>query len=75
MVLFLKLLVVWLSFDVVVIASGLYLVRAIKPKFPNWWRQVVADDRPTIKAIQFDRAETGWTPAEALPYGLSSKHS
>jgi hypothetical protein len=75
MVWFLKLLVVWLSFDVVVIASGLYLVRAIKPKFPNWWRQVVVDDRPTSNAIQFDGAESGWTPREVLPYGLSSKHS
>ncbi|MCL4300398.1 MAG: hypothetical protein KJ077_31980 [Anaerolineae bacterium] len=72
---FLKLLVVWLSFDVVVIASGLYLVRAIKPSFPNWWRQVVAEERPSAKVIQFDGVESGWTPVEALPYGLSSKHS
>ncbi|MBE7551285.1 MAG: hypothetical protein HS126_09460 [Anaerolineales bacterium] len=72
---FLKLLVVWLSVDVVVIASGLYLIRVIKPRFPNWWRQAVADERPSVKVIQFDRAESGWTPVEALPYELSSKHS
>ncbi|GIK41743.1 MAG: hypothetical protein BroJett011_55760 [Chloroflexota bacterium] len=75
MVWFLKLLVIWLSFDVVVIASGWYLVRAIKPKFPNWWRQAVADERPSVKVIQFDRTESGWNPVEALPYGLPSKHS
>jgi hypothetical protein len=75
MIWFLKILLLWLSFDVVVIASALYLVRVIRPKFPNWWRQVVVDDKPSVEAIQFDREESGWTPVEVLSYGSSSKHS
>jgi hypothetical protein len=75
MIWFLKFLIVWLSFDVVVIASALYLVRVIKPKFPNWWRRVVADDRPSVKVVQFDRVESDWTAVEVLSYGPSSKHS
>jgi hypothetical protein len=62
---FLELIVAWLSFDVVVIASALYLIKAIKPNFPQGWRQVVADDRPSIKGIPLDRMEAGGPLLEA----------
>jgi hypothetical protein len=36
--------VIWFGFDVLVIATTWYLVGTIKPHFPNWWRQVVAEE-------------------------------
>jgi hypothetical protein len=40
----LKFGVIWFGFDVLVIATAWYLVGTIKPHFPNWWRQVVANE-------------------------------
>jgi hypothetical protein len=42
----LKFLLIWLSIDVVIIATGWYAVTVIKPYFPNWWRRAVVDDAP-----------------------------
>lgn len=41
----LKIIVVWLSIDVVFLATVWYAVVAIKPCCLNWWRQVIVDDR------------------------------
>jgi hypothetical protein len=46
MVWLLKLLVIWFSIDVVVIATGWYALKVIRRQFPNWWRQVIVDDMP-----------------------------
>ena len=37
----LQLLIIWLSIDGVVIATGWYVV-TLKPYFPNWWERVIA---------------------------------
>lgn len=42
----LELLAIWLSFDVVVFATGWYAVKTIKPSFPNWWRRHIVDYGP-----------------------------
>ena len=44
----LKLIVIWFSIDVVIIATGWYAVNVIKPHFPNWWRRVIVDVEPKI---------------------------
>jgi hypothetical protein len=45
----LKLVVIWISIDIVTIATGWYAINVIKPRFPNWWRQVIiADADPEI---------------------------
>ena len=38
--------VIWLSIDIIVIATGWYLVSTIKPRCPEWWRRVVVDEEP-----------------------------
>ena len=40
----LKVVVIWLSIDILIIATGWYAATVIKPNFPNWWRRVVVDD-------------------------------
>ena len=45
----LKLAAVWFCADVVVIATGWYLVKVIKPYFPGWWKQTVVDDGPEVE--------------------------
>ncbi|MBN1220860.1 MAG: hypothetical protein JXM69_18200 [Anaerolineae bacterium] len=41
-----KVFIVWLCVDLVVIVVGLFLKIVIKPRYPNWWRQVMADYDP-----------------------------
>jgi hypothetical protein len=41
----LRIIVVWLSIDIVIFATVWYAVVTIKPYYPNWWRQMVVDDR------------------------------
>ncbi|MCL4304244.1 MAG: hypothetical protein KJ077_51655 [Anaerolineae bacterium] len=41
-------LVIWLSFDIVVFATGWYAVKTIKPSFPNWWKRHIADYGPNF---------------------------
>ncbi|MCK6627249.1 MAG: hypothetical protein L6R45_18995 [Anaerolineae bacterium] len=37
----LQLIFIWLSIDLIVIATGWYIV-TLKQYFPNWWEQVIA---------------------------------
>ena len=39
----LKLAIIWLCIDTIIIATGWYLIAAIRPRFPNWWRRVIVD--------------------------------
>jgi hypothetical protein len=45
---FLQLIVIWLSIDILVIATGWYAVTTIKTYFPNWWKRTIADIEPEI---------------------------
>jgi hypothetical protein len=45
----LKLVVIWFSLDVVLIATGWYAISTIKIQFPNWWRRVICDKGPEIE--------------------------
>lgn len=38
--------VIWLSIDIIIFATGWYLVTTIKPRYPEWWRRVVVDEKP-----------------------------
>ncbi|NJN97534.1 MAG: hypothetical protein HC875_27360 [Anaerolineales bacterium] len=60
----LKLILIWLSFDVVVMATGWYLATTIRPYFPNWWRRVIADDCPGQRELPLEPAETPLTLVE-----------
>jgi hypothetical protein len=42
----LKTVVVWLSVDVIIIASAWYGTTTIKPLYPTWWKRVIVDDAP-----------------------------
>lgn len=44
----LKLLIIWVSTDVVAIATYWYATSVIKVQFPNWWERVICDDYPLI---------------------------
>lgn len=41
MVWWLQLIVIWLSIDLIVIATGWYIA-TLKQYFPQWWEQVIA---------------------------------
>lgn len=41
MVWWLQLILIWLSIDLIIIATGWYIV-TLKQYFPNWWEQVIA---------------------------------
>ena len=41
-----KITMIWLSLDVIIFATCWYGVVVIKPRWPGWWKQVVADIDP-----------------------------
>ena len=53
----LQFLLIWLSVDIVVIATGWYSVTTLKPNFPNWWKRVIADMEPNY-ALELQTVET-----------------
>lgn len=46
-------LIVWLSLDGLIIATGWFAVATIKPRWPEWWRRVVADELPVAGSRWF----------------------
>ncbi|MFN8453511.1 MAG: hypothetical protein U0401_02390 [Anaerolineae bacterium] len=42
----LQIITIWISLDIVLVATAWYAVKTIKPLFPNWWKQVVIDIEP-----------------------------
>lgn len=42
----LNIIILWLSLDIIILATAWYLVTTIKPRYPNWWRQMIVDDEP-----------------------------
>jgi hypothetical protein len=67
MELLLRLTVAWLSISIVVISTCWYAVTIIKPRFPNWWKQVVVDDDPFYAASMPPVKTTGsHTPATSI---------
>ena len=49
----LKFVAVWLIIDAVIIAAGWYCIAIIKPRYPDWWRRVIADKVPTDQSGHF----------------------
>ena len=47
----LKLIVIWLSIDILIVASVWYAVSTIRPLYPNWWRRVIVDDDPELRRV------------------------
>ena len=54
-----RLLCVWFSLDILIIATGWFLTVTIPSYWPDWWKQVVADLDPydvmTIRNYPYDR--------------------
>ena len=64
---------IWLSLDVLIIATGWYLVKAIKPNFPHWWQRVIADELPLPAETALAETKTGESSPEgelwnSVPY-------
>lgn len=59
-----KLILIWLSFDVVVIATGWYLTTTIRPYYPRWWRRVIADEWSDWAELPFEPVDTPLTLLE-----------
>lgn len=57
----LQLIVIWLSLDILIIATGWYAVTTLKPYFPNWWKRTIADVEPDAN-IEPEIVETLETP-------------
>jgi len=53
MVWWLQLIVLWISLDVVIISTGWYAIKTIKPYFPKWWERHIAVDLDKNYAIYF----------------------
>lgn len=47
----LKLVIIWLSFDILTLATVWYAVNVIKPRCPHWWKQVVVDIEPKSEGL------------------------
>jgi hypothetical protein len=47
----LQLIIIWLSIDILIIATGWYSITTIKPYFPNWWKCTIADFEPELAEI------------------------
>jgi len=60
----LQLIVIWLSIDILIIATGWYAVTTIKPYFPNWWKRTIADVEPHAN-IELEIVETLEAPMQA----------
>jgi hypothetical protein len=45
----LKFLVIWLSIDIIIIATVWYCNSTLKPFCPDWWRRVIVDDSLDFK--------------------------
>ena len=39
-----KLFILLLSVDIIIVATGWYATKTIKPLFPNWWKRVVVTE-------------------------------
>jgi uncharacterized protein involved in cysteine biosynthesis len=53
----LEFIVIWLSVDIVIIATGWFTVSTIKTFFPNWWERVVASEVDTDLEFETDEIE------------------
>ena len=42
----LKFTVIWLSIDILIFATSWYAITVIRPRWPNWWKQVIVDVEP-----------------------------
>ncbi len=40
----LKLILIWLSLDVLLVATGWFLITTIKPRYSRWWQRNIADE-------------------------------
>ena len=72
MIWWLKFVVIWLSIDIVVLATAWYAVNTLKQYFPDWWERVIAcevepdfDLEPEIIEIPSFRPEP-----ESVKYNL-----
>lgn len=41
-----KIVLAWLSLDILIIAASCLALATIKPRWPEWWRRVIADELP-----------------------------
>lgn len=57
----LQLTIIWLSIDILVIATGWYAMTTIKPYFPDWWKRTIADVEPDA-TLELGSAETSEAP-------------
>jgi len=32
--------------DTIAIGVGLYMIKIVQPRYPDWWRRVIIDDAP-----------------------------
>lgn len=44
-------IILWLSLDIIIVATGWYMVATIKPRYPNWWRRTIVDDEPIYRRV------------------------
>jgi hypothetical protein len=62
-----KLLILWVAIDIITIATGWYGVKVIRQRFPNWWKNNIADIAPPeLDYLHQTDAETGCFSVE--PY-------
>lgn len=48
-----KFVLLWLSFDIVLVATGWYAVTTIKPLWPKWWERAVVGVEPDRRPYRY----------------------
>ncbi|NJN93165.1 MAG: hypothetical protein HC875_03265 [Anaerolineales bacterium] len=65
MVWWLQFIIIWLSIDLIIIATGWYIA-TLKAYFPNWWEQVIACEVEPDLDLEAE-------PVDVPGFGLGSK--
>ena len=47
----LKVVTLWLSIDIILIATAWYLATTVRPLCPDWWRRVIVDETPPFPKL------------------------
>lgn len=53
----LEFIIIWLSIDIIIIATGWFTVGTIKTFFPNWWERVIASEADAELDFETNKVE------------------
>jgi hypothetical protein len=48
-----KLIVLWLSFDIVMVSTSWYIKSIIEPRWPEWWERAIVGVEPRFEEVYY----------------------